>query len=171
MKKTVVFTIAGNNHKLWKEIANTAGCHWHDNDAPASLIYLGYPVYHNPTQLGAFLANIHQKIVNYAGILNGGNLSVQGKALLANSMLLSRLWYIIRVTIVPKEWLTLCRKTIKQYIYPPNWIRTLIASITLIFFMSTAFHLLMIGFAGLQAVCDKSGTRSPNREDPILLSG
>ncbi|KAI9280260.1 hypothetical protein BC943DRAFT_258831, partial [Umbelopsis sp. AD052] len=91
---------------------------WHDNSASTPLTYLGFPVYHQAAQLDVFLATILQKISNYARIMNGRNLSIQGRALLANSMLLSRLWYIIRFIIVPKKWLSLCQKTIKQFVYP-----------------------------------------------------
>jgi hypothetical protein len=125
LKKTAIFTLAGNYDEKWYEIASTAGCQWHDNSASTPLIYLGFPVFHQSSQLDVFLAGIYQKITNYARILNVRNLSVQGRALLANSMLLSRLWYIIRVTIVPKKWLALCQTTIKQFIYPhsfkPSW--------------------------------------------------
>jgi hypothetical protein len=48
-----------------------------------------------------------------------------GRAHLANSLLLSRLWHVLRVIVVPKRWPKKCESLIRQFVCPynpaPSW--------------------------------------------------
>ncbi|KAI8091647.1 hypothetical protein BDF21DRAFT_332791, partial [Thamnidium elegans] len=50
-----------------------------------------------------FLQTIEIKIGNYAFLLKDRHLSVRGSSLIANSLLLSRLWHILQVVPIPSK--------------------------------------------------------------------
>ncbi|KAI9490706.1 hypothetical protein BDB00DRAFT_768280, partial [Zychaea mexicana] len=91
---------------------------WHDSTSPQALTYLGYPLYNNPHQLASFLDNLYTKLEHHIALLKQRHLSIQGKSIIANSLLLSRLWHVLRVCIVPVEWLQKCQNLIRQYLLP-----------------------------------------------------
>jgi hypothetical protein len=96
---------------------------WQNN--AQALTYLGYPVYHDQNQLDLFLEVICGKIERHARMFSSRNLSIVGKGLTANTLLLSRLWHILRVVIIPKCWITRCERLLRDYIWPygykPSW--------------------------------------------------
>jgi hypothetical protein len=65
------------------------------------------------------------KIVRHYGLLRGRNLSVRGLATIANSLLLSGLWHILRVAPAPTKWLTRVQSIIRNFVLPfwpkPSW--------------------------------------------------
>ncbi|KAI7860618.1 hypothetical protein BDC45DRAFT_430586, partial [Circinella umbellata] len=92
------------------------GARWHDQHNPHALTYLGYPLYHSQAQLGGFLESLYNKIKHHVDFLQQRRLSVLGKSIIANSLLLSRLWHVLRVCIVPTSWLKKCNSLVRQYV-------------------------------------------------------
>jgi hypothetical protein len=118
LSKTTVLSLTGKPHQQWIGITQEAGIAWHDNSHTSPAIYLGYPLYSNTIQLNNFLTNVSNKIQRHIHILQNRQLSVKGKAIVCNSLLLSKLWHIIRVTIVPSKWLQEINTMIRDYILP-----------------------------------------------------
>lgn len=117
-QKTVMFSLTGTPHKVWKYVANSENIPWHDSNSPSAITYLGYPLYTNEIQLSSFLLNTENKLNNQINILKQRSLSIRGRSLIVNSLLLSRLWHILRVTIVPDKWLAKIKKKIYEYVVP-----------------------------------------------------
>lgn len=96
LSKTVVMSLSGHAHVDWMNLASEYGAQWHDSTSSGAVRYLGYPLYHTQTQLMDFLDDIKNKIARHANILKARHLSIRGSGLVANSLLLSRLWHVLR---------------------------------------------------------------------------
>ncbi|KAG2224705.1 hypothetical protein INT45_009020 [Circinella minor] len=125
LQKTVVFPLNGELHEDWRTQVESFGARWHDQHHPHALTYLGYPLYHSQAQLDGFLESLYNKIKHHVDFLQQRRLSVLGKSIIANSLLLSRLWHVLRVCIVPTSWLKKCNSLVRQYVldfFPyPRW--------------------------------------------------
>lgn len=120
LNKTVMFSVTGQAHEHWIDIAKDYGINWHDKSSSSSVTYLGYPLYSSSKQRDLFLETLEKKIDTHINILKVRNLSIRGRALVANSLILSRLWHILRVTPVPHSWLLKIKSKIYNYIVPFN---------------------------------------------------
>ena len=146
LSKTVIVSISGRPIEEWKAIANTYGADWHDSHNPEAVRYLGYPLYHTPQQLSSFLDGIKIKITRHANILRTRSLSIRGASTIANSLLLSRLWHILRVIQAPQSWLQEIKSIVRSFLLP--------------FWPRPAWHTLCLprrfGGAGLVDIMDQS---------------
>jgi exonuclease III len=116
LSKTIILSLTGKPHQNWISIAKNAGITWHDSFHPDPAIYLGYPLYTSDKQLQSFLNKIKSKIQTHINILKTRALSVKGRAIVVNSLLLSRLWHIARVTVLPKTWISEINAVLRQYL-------------------------------------------------------
>ncbi|CDH61037.1 hypothetical protein RO3G_01611 [Lichtheimia corymbifera JMRC:FSU:9682] len=125
LSKTVMMSLSGQAHAAWMDIAQEYGAEWHDNSSSVAVRYLGYPLYHNQQQLLQFLDGIKLKISRHVNLLKGRNLSVQGAGMVANSLLLSRLWHVLRVIPAPDKWLREIKAIVRRFVLPfwpaPAW--------------------------------------------------
>ncbi|KAI9280258.1 hypothetical protein BC943DRAFT_371869, partial [Umbelopsis sp. AD052] len=67
-------------------------------------------------QFDLFLLSLEAKLGKHIQILQGRNLTILGRAQLANSLLLSRLWHVLRVIVVPNRWLKKCESLIRKFV-------------------------------------------------------
>ncbi|CDH55956.1 hypothetical protein RO3G_01611 [Lichtheimia corymbifera JMRC:FSU:9682] len=125
LNKTVVFPLSGSPNPSWQHMLHTINVQWHDRTAPTALTYLGYPLYHHDQHLDSFLSSLYTKLETHVHMLQQRTLSILGKATVANSLLLSRLWHILRVCVVPQPWIQKCQTLIRKYVcnfFPsPSW--------------------------------------------------
>jgi hypothetical protein len=94
--KTVVFPL-GQQSPTLKQQFQAAGIEWVDGDSDEPTRYLGYPIVHTPAQLEFFYDKLATKIERAADIHSARQLSVKGRALIANALLLATLWHVARV--------------------------------------------------------------------------
>ncbi|KAK4518233.1 uncharacterized protein ATC70_001585 [Mucor velutinosus] len=116
LEKTVLLSLSGEAHADWKRVTETSNIEWYDSSSVGSVRYLGYPLYHTEEQLQHFLNSITVKIQRHCNLLTKRQLSIRGKGLVANSLLLSRLWHLLRVVVVPDKWLEEIQRVVRQYI-------------------------------------------------------
>ncbi|CDH59996.1 hypothetical protein RO3G_01611 [Lichtheimia corymbifera JMRC:FSU:9682] len=125
LTKTIVMPLSGITNQEWAELASEYGAQWHDSQNPTAVRYLGYPLYHTKAQLWNFLDDLKSKIARHAQILKSRNLSLRGASTVANSLLLSRLWHIMRVVPVPQEWRKEIQNIVQSFLMPfwpkPAW--------------------------------------------------
>lgn len=125
LSKTVVMPLSGEPQQDWITLAEGYGAQWHDSTKDTALVYLGYPLFHNQSQLMSFLDKIKTKITHHAHILKARNLSIRGASMVANSLLLSRLWHVLRVVPVPSKWLQEIKALVRSFLLPfwpkPAW--------------------------------------------------
>ncbi|KAG1505919.1 hypothetical protein G6F52_012034 [Rhizopus delemar] len=106
LSKTVLLSLSGVSHDSWISIARSSDLTWHDASVKTAVRYLGYPLYHTRHQLLSYLNELKLKITRQCHFLKERHLSIKGSGLVANSLILSTLWHILRVTPVPTTWLS-----------------------------------------------------------------
>ena len=119
MNKTVLVSLSGVSHPTWVSLASDAGFQWHDAESSGSVRYLGYPLYHTDSQLRNYLDGVLVKVQRHSNILKQRNLSIRGAGLVANSLLLSKVYHLLRV--VPggrttDSWVRDLKKVVREYL-------------------------------------------------------
>lgn len=90
---------------------------WYDNSSRDYIKYLGYPtIYVTVQHRDSFIADITAKIKAQVDFFMVRRISVYGRAKVANTMILSKLWHILRLTPIPKAAMTKINSIIYQYI-------------------------------------------------------
>jgi hypothetical protein len=125
LSKTILVSLSGVRHIEWVNIATSEGVEWHDSISTGSVRCLGYPLYHNQDQLLVFLDEIKVKILRHSNFLRQRHLSIRGSGLVANSLLLSRVWHLLRVVPAPVKWLNEVKSLVCNFLLPfwprPAW--------------------------------------------------
>ncbi|KAK4517759.1 uncharacterized protein ATC70_001103 [Mucor velutinosus] len=89
---------------------------WFDYSSPEYIKYLGYPIYYTKQQRDCFIADLTAKIKVQVEFLNPRKISMYGKANVANTIILSKLWHVLRLTPLPKATINKLNSIIYQYI-------------------------------------------------------
>lgn len=122
LDKSVAFPLHGSKmvgHKgaeLRNYITNNQRMKWFDNSSTGYLKYLGYPLWFNNQQRDTFVDNISGKIQATVNFYKERKISVYGRATVANTMILSKLWHVLRLTNLPKVVTSRLNSIIYQYI-------------------------------------------------------
>lgn len=104
---------------------------WHDSTAAAPIIYLGYPIFHSPCQRDVFLNSLLSKLESACNIHSHRSLSFRGRVPISNCLLLSKLWYVLRVVTVPKQFLSSVVSLISGFVSRRCFPRISFATMTL----------------------------------------
>ncbi|KAG0847613.1 hypothetical protein G6F17_012372 [Rhizopus arrhizus] len=94
---------------------------WHDNKETTAAIYLGYPLTSSTQQMSKYLDSIITKIERHANILSQRGLSILGRSMIANSLLLSRIWHSIRILCPPQSFFQRIRSVIIKFLRYKNF--------------------------------------------------
>ncbi|KAK4510448.1 uncharacterized protein ATC70_011427 [Mucor velutinosus] len=89
---------------------------WFDYSSPEYIKYLGYPIYYTIQQRDCFIADLTAKIKAQVEFLKPRKISMYGKANVANTIILSKLWHVLRLTPLPKATINKLNSIIYQYI-------------------------------------------------------
>ncbi|KAG0862823.1 hypothetical protein G6F16_012252 [Rhizopus arrhizus] len=118
--KTEAFALSGKHsifHSTWRTPLTQSNIHaWHDCNAPEPIVYLGYPIFHNSRQRNVFQDRLLKKIENACNIHNHRSLSFRGRVTIANCLVLSKLWYVLRVFSVTKQFLSSVVSIVAKFI-------------------------------------------------------
>ena len=116
-QKTLVVSLNGHVPDDWKQAFSSQDLHqWHDRTSPNAAIYLGFPLTSTHQQLADFLQSRLEKLKNNVHIMQSRSLSIRGKALVANSLLLSKMWYCLRILPLNQVFLKSIQSVITQFL-------------------------------------------------------
>jgi hypothetical protein len=90
-----------------------------DVKSSGSARYLGYPLYHTNSQLKNYLDGVLVKVQRHSNILNQRNLSIRGAGLVANSLLLSKVYHLLHVVLGGRttvSWVRGLKKVVREYV-------------------------------------------------------
>jgi hypothetical protein len=80
------------------------------------VIYLGYPLYTSTAQRDSYLAALLRKINTACVLHSHRSLSVRGRATIINSLILSKLWHVLRLTSVPRAFLEKVKSVVSAFL-------------------------------------------------------
>ena len=66
---------------------------------------LGYPLYSSDVQLTRFLSSIRSKLFGHIHHIRLRGLSIRGLSVVVNFLVLSRIWFLLRVLTLPDDWI------------------------------------------------------------------
>ncbi|CEP07582.1 hypothetical protein [Parasitella parasitica] len=98
--KVDAFSISGRDtSRFWGRLLQDMHIpHLHTVKDPDPLIYLGFPLIQCTQQRTNFVTAFVRKLKQGLQVHTGRSLSVVGRATVVNTLLLSKCWYILRVT-------------------------------------------------------------------------
>ncbi|KAG0755660.1 hypothetical protein G6F62_008320 [Rhizopus arrhizus] len=118
--KTEAFSLSGSSgiyQLLWRSHLHSHNIYsWHDRCSSSCIVYLGFPLYTSVSQRNQFLDKIIQSIVSACGIHSHRSLSVRGRVTILNSLILSRLWHVLRVLSVPQSFLKRIQSAVSSFV-------------------------------------------------------
>ncbi|KAG1325302.1 hypothetical protein G6F62_008624 [Rhizopus arrhizus] len=117
LDKTIAVSLSGYSQPLWRRcLQHRSITHWHDSSSHVAAIYLGFPLTSSSAQLTAFLDEMLGSTRLIVHCLAFRRLSVQGRGLIANTLILSRVWHSLHVLAVPAYFLDKIRSIVDQFI-------------------------------------------------------
>ena len=116
--KVEAFSISGRDTwNIWEfPLSQINIKHLHSVEDDEPLIYLGFPLVQSRIQRVNFMCSLVTKIKTATQIHSTRSLSVVGRATVLNSLILSKLWYILRVTPLTLSDLKLLRSLAIQFL-------------------------------------------------------
>jgi hypothetical protein len=116
--KVDAFSVSGRDTwNIWEGSLSAANInHLHSVEDDEPLIYLGFPLVQSKVQRVNYVGTLVTKIKTAMHIHSSRSLSVVGKATVLNSLLLSKLWYILRVTPLTRAELQQLRSPAIQFL-------------------------------------------------------
>ncbi|KAG1144336.1 hypothetical protein G6F38_006425 [Rhizopus arrhizus] len=89
--KTEAFSLDGRPYPEWIDFFSTQGItKWHDRTSPSPLRYLGFPLIQSLTQRRYLEGHLLQLVKTQCYIYSQRQLSIRGRATIANSLILSK---------------------------------------------------------------------------------
>ncbi|ORE22962.1 hypothetical protein BCV71DRAFT_167443, partial [Rhizopus microsporus] len=89
---------------------------WHDHSSVGPLTYLGFPLFSITAQHDVYLNHLVQTIRNSCDAHANRSLSVRGRATALNTLILSRLWHVLRVTAVLTRFFTQTKSVMPSFL-------------------------------------------------------
>jgi hypothetical protein len=121
--KTTALSLSGLPNPTWQQFLVTHNIkNWHDRTSPTPLMYLGYPICASLTQRNTAFTNLYTSIKQSCFMHSQRQLSILGRATVLNSLILSKLWHILRVFNLTQEQISSLQNLgptfINHHIYP-----------------------------------------------------
>ncbi|KAK4513077.1 uncharacterized protein ATC70_011523 [Mucor velutinosus] len=96
---------------------------WYDSTSTGFIKYLGYPIWFCNQQRDVYIAKLLGDITTAVERFAARQVSLYGRANIANTMILSKLWHVIRIVSLPKDTVKKITSIIYQFVmsglYPP----------------------------------------------------
>ena len=124
MHKTHAFSLSGAPSPLWSPVLQQHQItEWHDRHSPLPVTYLGFPLSTSTRQRDTYLSTLLDKIQAACNIHLSRSLSVRGRATVLNTLILFKLWHVLRVISVPLSFFAKVRsimgKFLQHNMFPP----------------------------------------------------
>jgi hypothetical protein len=91
---------------------------WHDSSTDEVPVYLGYPLHCGRRQLIRYFDTLLDKMKSHTLILSQRHLSIRGRSLVINAILLSRIWHCVRVISPYAGWIPKLTTVVRKFAMP-----------------------------------------------------
>ncbi|KAG1369278.1 hypothetical protein G6F61_012466 [Rhizopus arrhizus] len=116
--KTEAFSLDGRPYPEWIDFFSTQGItKWHDHSSPSPLRYLGFPLIQSLTQRRYLEGQLLQTVQSQCDIFSQRQLSIRGRVTIVNSLILSKIWYVLRLVHLPKDFFKKLRSIVYQFVW------------------------------------------------------
>jgi len=96
--KTQALSLSGVPHESWILGLRASGISsWHDQNATAPIIYLGYPICSSTAQKNSYFDALLTRLRDFCRLHSVRNLTFRGRVTVLNSLLFSKVWHIARL--------------------------------------------------------------------------
>ncbi|KAG1340282.1 hypothetical protein G6F62_005477 [Rhizopus arrhizus] len=117
LSKTEAIFLSGKSSNQWQQILSQHQIiKWHDHTKSQPLRYLGFPVTQSIAQRRYVEDHLLQNIKTQCSIYSQRNLSIRDHVAVTSTLLLSKLWYSLRVISLLKSFFRKIRSAIYQFI-------------------------------------------------------
>jgi hypothetical protein len=117
LAKTEAILLSGKLSVSWHQLLlQHDTTKWHDRTSAQSLRYLGFPIISSIGQRRSTEAQLLANARTQCDIYAQRNLSLRGRVTIANTMILSQLWYVLRLVSLPKAFFSKLRPIVYQFI-------------------------------------------------------
>ncbi|OBZ80627.1 Transposon TX1 uncharacterized protein, partial [Choanephora cucurbitarum] len=118
ISKTTIVPLSGTPSTTWLDICHTSGIERHYLSSSKAVTLLGYPLYSSDRQLTRFLSDVRAKLFKIIHHIRMRGLSVRGLSVVVNSLVLNRLWFLLRVIVLPQDWIASIRTAVYDLALP-----------------------------------------------------
>ncbi|KAG1468665.1 hypothetical protein G6F56_003703 [Rhizopus delemar] len=116
--KTKAFSLDGRPSPAWIGFFSTQGItKWHDHSTLSPLRYLGFPLIQSLSQRRYLEGQFLQTVQSQCDIYSQRQLSIRGRATIVNSLILSKIWYVLRLVHLPKDFFKRLRSIVYQFVW------------------------------------------------------
>ncbi|KAG0928545.1 hypothetical protein G6F57_013456 [Rhizopus arrhizus] len=116
--KTEAFSLDGRPYPESIDFFSTQGItKWHDHSSPSPLRYLGFPLIQSLTQRRYLEGQLLQTVQSQCDIFSQRQLSIRGRVTIVNSLILSKIWYVLRLVHLPKDFFKKLRSIVYQFVW------------------------------------------------------
>jgi hypothetical protein len=103
VEKTEVFSLSGRALPQWQHFFAQHNINkWYDRSSPTPIRYIGFKMAQSPQQRNTIINQLLQNVTNAFNIYSQRQLSIRGRVTIANMLVLSKIWYQLRITPLPK---------------------------------------------------------------------
>lgn len=117
--KSVAFPLSGDSTRMipaFRIKIKQLQFQWFDNKSNHYLRYLGYPIYFSHAQRDMYCNETILKLQAAVNIHVSRQISVYGRAHMANSLFLARFWHVLRITALPAYFFRKISSIIYQFV-------------------------------------------------------
>lgn len=121
--KSVAFPLTGSALKsikgvrLQNYILQTQRMRWFDSNSTGHLAYLGFPIWFTVPQRESFANEMLSHLDSVLASHSTRSISMYAKARIANVLVLTKLWHVIRITPLPKAFFQQVKSRVHKFIY------------------------------------------------------
>ncbi|KAG1445361.1 hypothetical protein G6F55_011991 [Rhizopus delemar] len=115
---TEAFSLDGRSYPEWVTFLATQGISkWHDHSTPSPLRYLGFPMIQSFHQRPYLEQQLLQTVKFQCIIYSQRRLSIKGRVTIMNALILSKLWYVLRMVHLPTTFFRRLNSVIYQFVW------------------------------------------------------
>ncbi|KAG0925604.1 hypothetical protein G6F32_013498 [Rhizopus arrhizus] len=116
--KTEAFSLDGRSYPEWIAFLAAQGISKrHDHSSSSPLRYLGFPLIQSFHQRRYLEQQLLQTVKSQCTIYSQRRLSIKGRVTIVNALILSKLWYVLRMIYLPTTFFRRLNSAIYQFVW------------------------------------------------------
>lgn len=115
--KTEAFALNGRQDATWQQTLDNHNISiYYHQDSPQPFRYLGFTMCYTPSQRISIIHQLLANIRKQVGLYSARHLSIKGRVTIMNTLILSKIWYTLRLLNAPKSFFKSLRSICGRYV-------------------------------------------------------